>query len=260
VRRQRRSGALPAARSGLTCNSKNGRLTERRPSNPTNRKVFVMTKIPASDIPVDEPSVNGSVPDAEEPTDPFDPERLRYDEAEFIADNVHTKKNYGAVKVRKPGQQEWFRLHPSPKYQMPAALFVRKNDELLTPQTYLVPPEYKGVFKKQHLTPVRLRLAINSLDTEFLWDIRRPRDGVMSDYHLSVQEAADAAETTWIRLDWDNGNRAYDYQEALDDLGDPQWQHPERSWGDWLRLAFKGRLIDREDHEVIRELYRERQA
>jgi hypothetical protein len=213
-----------------------------------------------ADLSVNGPSLNGSGPanKVKEPIDPFDPERLRYDEAEFTADNISTKKNYGAVKVRKPGQQEWFQLHPSLKYQMPAALFVRKNTELLTPQTYLVPKEYWGLFKRQHLTPVRLRLAINSLDTEFLWDIRRPRDGVMTYYHISVKEAADADEATWIRLDWDNGSRTYDYVEALDDLGDPQWQHPERSWGDWLRLAFRGRLIDREDHEVVCELYRER--
>ena len=52
-----------------------------------------------------------------------------------------------AIKVRKPGTQEWFRLHPAKEYQLPTALFLRENEELLRPETYLVLPEYRDLFE-----------------------------------------------------------------------------------------------------------------
>jgi hypothetical protein len=39
---------------------------------------------------------------------------------------------------------------------------------------------------------------------------------------------------------------------ARGDLGEPQW--PDKSFRDLLATAFGDYLIDREDHEVIREL------
>jgi hypothetical protein len=203
-----------------------------------------------NDISTDEPSVDGSTP-PDEPTDPFDTERLRYDEAEYTFGDVKSKKVITAIKVRKPGRQEWFRLHPSQKYQFPAGLFLRESDELIRPETYIVDREHWHLFGSQ-LVPVRLRLAINSLGTEFLWDIRQPRDGVMTDYHIALQEAADEAEKCWVRLEWDNGSRVYNFHVAVDDLGDPGFTE-ERTMRDWLRLGFKGRLIDSADHPVLHE-------
>ena len=39
---------------------------------------------------------------------------------------------------------------------------------------------------------------------------------------------------------------------AKGDLGEPQW--PEKSFRELLEIAFRSYLIDRPDHEVIREL------
>jgi hypothetical protein len=196
---------------------------------------------------------NGQAPAAPEPYDPFAPDQLRYDEAEFASGDVKTTKHTSVVKVRKPGRQEWVQAHPSPKLQGPASLFVRENEELMRPELYLVPKDFRDLFRKEHITPVYLRLMINSLGTEFLWDLRQSKSGIKSDYHISVDEAVDASEEAWMRLVWSNASRTYDYETADGDLGDPQWQHPERSWADWLKLGFKGRVINREDHEVVRE-------
>jgi hypothetical protein len=188
----------------------------------------------------------------DEPIDPYDPESLRYDAAEFLAGQVHSAKVTSSIKVRKPGGQEWFRLHPSQEFQLPTALFLRQNDDLIKPETYLVMPACRHLFGKS-LTPVRLRLAVNSLDTVFLWDMKVPKDGIMSDYYISLQEAADEAERSWVKLEWNNGNRSYDHHYALDDLGDPQFLPADRTMRDWLKLGFKGREIDREDHPVVAE-------
>lgn len=45
---------------------------------------------------------------------------------------------------------------------------------------------------------------------------------------------------------------SYDMFVARGDLGEPQW--PDKSFRDLLATAFGDYLIDREDHEVIREL------
>ena len=39
---------------------------------------------------------------------------------------------------------------------------------------------------------------------------------------------------------------------AKGDLGEPQW--PDKSFRDLIELAFRSHLIDRPDHEVVREL------
>jgi hypothetical protein len=209
-----------------------------------------------TDIPIEEPSMNGEVEAhdaAPEPYDPFAPDQLRYDDEEFSSGDVPTKRHNTLVKVRKPGRQEWVRAHPSQQLQGKASLFVRENEELMRPELYLVPKDFRDLFRKEHLTPVYLRLMITSLGTEFLWDLKQPKGGIKTDYHISIDEAVDAAEESWMRLIWLNSTRAYDYETAEGDLGDPEWQHPERSWADWLKLGFKSRVITGEDHEVYRE-------
>jgi len=190
--------------------------------------------------------------DGDEPVDPFDTDRLRYDEAEFACGGVTSRKVITAIKVRKPGTQEWFRLHPAKEYQLPTALFLRENEELLRPETYLVLPECRDLFGKNHLTPVRLRLAVNSLETVFLWDLKVPKDGVMTDYFITLHEIAEEAENNWVRLEWSNADRVYHYHYAEGDLGDPQFPQG-KTMRDWLALGFKGRIIDSEDHPVVAE-------
>jgi len=49
-----------------------------------------------------------------------------------------------------------------------------------------------------------------------------------------------------------NGRDGYAIELPERDLGDPSW--PELSQSEWYDLAFKGRVIDSFDHEVLREL------
>lgn len=192
-----------------------------------------------------------TVPD--EPTDPYDLERLRYEEAEYTHGDVASKKRMTTIRVRKPlNNKEWFQLHPGRDYQWPVALFLRECDETVKPETYLVLPDFSHLFGSG-LTPVRLRLAVNSLGTPFLWDMKVPQNGLMTDHYIALQEAADEAEKCWVKLEWNNGSRAYDYHYAEGDLGDPQFP-PGMTMRDLVALAFKGdRLVDREDHPVIAE-------
>jgi hypothetical protein len=45
---------------------------------------------------------------------------------------------------------------------------------------------------------------------------------------------------------------AYQAYEAIADLGDPKW--PVEPWATVVKVALRDRMIDSEDHAVIREL------
>jgi hypothetical protein len=215
-----------------------------------------MPKTPETDYPAPPAiSPNGTDPTdeevIEEPVDPFDPERLRYAAAEYASTDVPTKEVITAIKVRRPTNQEWFRLHR--EFQLPAALYLRESKTSVTPEPWLVQPPCWELFKPKHLTAVRLQLAISSVDKVFLWDRKVARQGEeVTDYLDSLQQVADAAEEYWVRMEWDNNNRVYSFEEATVDLGDPPFP-VDRTFGDWLRLAFRDRNIDREDHPVVLE-------
>jgi hypothetical protein len=49
--------------------------------------------------------------------DPFDPAALRLDNQAF-AEGMAVKKLLVILKVRRPGKQEWVRVHPDPEYRL----------------------------------------------------------------------------------------------------------------------------------------------
>ena len=101
------------------------------------------------------------------------------------------------------------------------------------------------------MTPVVLRLAVTSLDTPFLWDVKRARKGLTDNYYQVLDEIVAAAQINWTMIEWNNANRVYDHWTAPGDLGDPKF--PEMKMVDLLRLGFNGRAIDRADHPVVIE-------
>ena len=45
---------------------------------------------------------------------------------------------------------------------------------------------------------------------------------------------------------------AYEIYQAEGDLPDPNW--PDESFSELLRIAFKGNIIDSQDHIILRQL------
>ena len=70
-------------------------------------------------------------------------------------------------------------------------------------------------------------------------------------FDTALQGATDA-QRTWVKLAWDRGLGGYELFRAKGDLGEPQW--PDKSFRDLLEIAFRHYRIDREDHDVVREL------
>ena len=65
-------------------------------------------------------------------------------------------------------------------------------------------------------------------------------------------EAATIAQTKWVRMSAKRSLGAYEIIVGPDPQPEANW--PELSFAEIVRIAFKGRVIETLDHQVIRQL------
>ena len=187
------------------------------------------------------------MPEFNNATDPFNPLSLRIDPAMGAALGV--KKALVHVSVRKPSRQEYFRTHPDPDYRMIMAILELKEER----ETYLVAPEIAATFPGE-VRVVELRVCITRTGTLFLWAVPLPTpDGRENAWHKTARDAANLAETRWIRVVANMSAGCYDVFEAPPGLSEPDW--PEHSLSELLRVGFgANRLINTVDHPILKRL------
>jgi hypothetical protein len=151
------------------------------------------------------------------------------------------------VPVRKPGKQEYVRVHPSPEYRCNYAIIEVKS----TREVFVVPPPLAKELADE-LTIVTLHTAITSGGDVLLWPIPLPQDGRDNDYWISARDAANRAVDDWTRIKANQAVGAYDIYKALGALADPEW--PKLTLDQLVEIAFKGRVIDNLDHLVVKQL------
>jgi hypothetical protein len=180
--------------------------------------------------------------------DPFDLAKLRVSQDFLEATPV--KKLLTTIPVRKPGPQDFIRVHPSPKYRDLVAILELKEDR----ESYIVNlaavPELQG-----ECYIATLFTAITRSGTLFLWPVRVPAvDGRSNEWHVSAARAAEEAMKSWLRVKSNMSLRAYELflAENQKQIPNPEW--PELSFQELCRIAFHDRLIDRGDHPVIKRL------
>jgi hypothetical protein len=180
-----------------------------------------------------------------EPPDPFDPASLRLDPD---ADLVAVKKVIVRVPVRKPGPQEFVRVHPDPGRRLDTALIELKEER----ETYLLAPALRAELGDE-AKPARLYTAISRAGALFLWPVAVPGpDGRRNPWHDSAHRGAEQAMRRWTRLRASHAAGEYEISVAVAPLPEPEW--PELPFADMLRLAFQDAFIDSADHPVIRRL------
>jgi hypothetical protein len=180
--------------------------------------------------------------------DPFDLTNLRISQ-DFIS-SAGVKKLRTEVPVRKPGPQEFVRVHPSPEYRMAAAVIELKEDR----EFYLVVPAIAKSLPGEFVM-VSLFTAINRQGVVFLWPVRLPApDGKPNKWHSSAMTAAQYAMTRWIRVKANMSLGAYEIFEAASTVPDPEWKDVLETFQELLRLAFRSQLVDRLDHAVVNRL------
>jgi hypothetical protein len=188
---------------------------------------------------------------AAKPSDPittntFEPSRLRLTQ-NFCA-TVGVKKRHTIIQVRKPGKQDFIRVHPDPDYCLQTAILEFKDEG----EVYLVDPALWGELPGE-LIPKVLYLTLNRQGVPRLWPIRLPdEDGKLDDWNQSALEAAAIAKRTWVRVSSNRSAGMYETFEATGDLPEPEW--PDLTFSEILEIAFRDRYIKDWDHPALRRL------
>jgi hypothetical protein len=184
-----------------------------------------------------------------EPQDPvnlFDPSHLRL--SQNFTDMVGVKKALLTVPVRKPNRQDFIRVRPGEDYCLETAVLELKDER----ESYLVDPGLWAELPGE-IVPKVLFTTINRQGVLMLWPVRLPgEDGRHDEWNRSALEAAEMAQSRWVRVAANMSLGAYEVFEATGALPDPTW--PDLSLHEILKIAFKGRYIAELDHPVIRRL------
>ncbi len=191
-------------------------------------------------------NTHGGVESPALPAAGFDLAALRLPQ-DFEAD-MGVKKALVTVPVRKPSPQIFFRVRAEEEFRLPVALIELKEER----ETYLMMPRLYPALAAEAV-PKTLLTAINRQGDVFLWPIRSPdQNGRLDEWSRSAMKAATLGQRRWIRLVSKMSLGAYEVLEAQDDLPEPEW--PTATFTELVQVAFQGRIIDSEDHPVIRKL------
>ena len=180
--------------------------------------------------------------------DPFDLSNISV--AGVTSEDLGVEKPILVVPVDKPSKQDFFRAHPDPSYHVEVRVLkveAERETYLVTKEVWLAIP---GETKLVRLVPYLTRTGGLGL-----WPVSLPDDLLGkkdTNWGITARAAAELAETKWVRMQANMARNYYDVV-ASDKIPDPVW--PNITSQDILKIAFgDGRLIDRMDHPVIRQL------
>lgn len=157
---------------------------------------------------------------------------------------VTVKQVISTIKVGRPNKTDFFRVH--------STMGMKAGVIKLEDATYMVVPSLIDDIP-QEVSICQLYATMNRAKGLTIWPIKEADStGKLDNWNASALEAAELAKKSWVRLVSDRPNGCYQPMVATITLPEPDW--PEISWGKWLELAFKGRIIDSLDHLVIRQL------
>jgi hypothetical protein len=158
--------------------------------------------------------------------------------------------------AKKAREGAFFRVNPNPAYQIDVLLHTEKDERGMEGDTYFVDwrfaDEVLASDWAMFFQPARLYLAIERHSTKpYVHYVKSPRDGQTdNDWWVSSRTVTERAMREWVQPY--NAGAGYDYHPAQRDIPDPVW--PVTPFGQILQIAFKGRLIDSWDHEVMKSL------
>jgi hypothetical protein len=158
------------------------------------------------------------------------------------------KKALLSVPLRKTNRHEWIRTHAEWSFDA----FVLKmrgerKDDIYVVAAKIVP------LVPDDVTPMRFVATITRQGVFVLWPIRLPgTEGRQDEWSRTAMEAAQMAQTGWIRMSANMHLGSYEVFQPVADFPEPEW--PDLSWDAILKLAFKNNVIDSVDHPALRQL------
>lgn len=176
-----------------------------------------------------------------------DIEALRLDPADFA---VASAEIMATVPVRKPKRDEFFRINPDPLMSMTTSVYIDKDDG---DTCYLIAPGMRSALAGEFRT-VALYIFVTPRGVMGVWPVPVPTDTreAGSGWIESRRVAVQNGKTSWVRVLADMSLGAYRILKAMGDLGEPQF--PDIPFNEILEIAFRGKVIDSEDHPIVRRL------
>ena len=180
----------------------------------------------------------------------FDPASLRMRQ-DFGA-TLGVKQRYLRIPVRKPDRHSWVQIRKDPAYQLePAAILERKGER--GTELYIVTPDLVSAVSSE-IKPKALYTAIDTRGVMFIWVVPTPRaDGLRDPWGDSMRAAAGLAMNGWVRVASNMSAGCYEAHTTDAEISEPEW--PDLSFGEILKIAFDGRVIDDPQHPVLREIF-----
>src|SRR5919106_939719 len=181
--------------------------------------------------------------------DPFaDPSKLVI--SQDFARQAGVEKLLTMVPVRKPAKHDFVRVHPDPACRMSPAGVIDLREER---EMYLVLPHLAQDLVGEYRF-MTLYLAINRQGVPFIWPVPLPEPGQgrKNAWAESGHDAAAFAMKSWVRVIANMSLGAYEIRRANTLMADPQ--SPDKPFGEILKIAFRGYLIDNLEHPLVRRL------
>jgi hypothetical protein len=160
------------------------------------------------------------------------------------------KKMLVNVPVRSP-DKEWFvRTHPSEEYHRRFGCIKLKDDK---DKIYLVLPDLHDALEDEATFKIYdIQTAITKQGQIFLWPLRQPSGDRQDNWAETAMVAAEAARSSWVKLKSNMHAGCYDVSQAVGNWPDPDW--PIKSFPELIEIGFKGRVINNENHLVLKIL------
>lgn len=155
------------------------------------------------------------------------------------------------IQVRKPPTEDFFRTHPALEMTITLALYESK--EGFASEYYVILPKMLGTMMELGVGfYAQLYVLVTRAGATMLWPVKLATGGAGNPWFSSALQAAETAKTQWIRVYADSGRKHYRILAANGDLEEPEFS--DKPLNELLEIAFKGRVIDSEDHPIVRKI------
>jgi hypothetical protein len=164
---------------------------------------------------------------------------------------VNLSRKIIQVPVKKPNKQKFFRVVPGEQWEVTVPVLELKEEA----EYYLVRPEILPYIQNE-VKYVRLNLGYYLDGTTFLIPVPLPEANDQTkwnSWHRSLDEVTKNAQTQWIRAIPDKSINGYELMVASGDFVHPKLP-TDMNLQDYVKLGFKGRIIDSPDHPVVKKL------
>jgi hypothetical protein len=175
----------------------------------------------------------------------------KYRRAQDFDEQVGVVPQLNHIRIRKPHRQAFIRVHPAPEYRLITSVLELEE----TNEFYLLSPIAELV-AGDDARPVELRYGITRGGAPFVWPLKLPTPSKKdkdNDWNRTAREAAASAETNWLRVVSDREQGFYVVRIATVAYPPPEW--PPWTFAEILGIAFRDKIVDDPEHDVLLKLH-----